>query len=472
MTDAGNRHENQNTARISRRKALTAGASALAGTRLAAAADSRQNPNYIPPAANPPRPWKDDAETWPPPGEPEKDYTPVFTPNGMTLPFEVREGVKVFHLTAEEVLHEAAPGLVTYCWGYNGRVTGPTIEVVEGDRVRIYVTNRLPIETSVHWHAIILPNGMDGVAGITQPAIPPGETWVYEFIFPDAGTFMYHPHFDNMTQEGMGMAGMIIVHPRNPEKRPDRDFAILLHEWSIEGGAMRPNPFEMSDFNVLTMNGRAAPGTYPLVAELGDHVRIRIGNLSAMDHHPIHLHGYAFTVTETDGGPIPESAQWPETTVLVHVGSTRTIELTADNPGDWIMHCHMTHHTMNQMGHTLPNMAGVKPGALDNKIRQLLPDYMTMGAQGMGNMRAMRMAVPENSIPMLGVKGQYGNTVIGSMFTMLKVREKTHGYDDPGWYQHPEGTVTYRASADQMRRDGIETGAVTQDSAKDGHGMS
>jgi hypothetical protein len=316
--------------------------------------------------------------------------------------------------------------------------------------------------TTIHWHAIILPNGMDGVAGITQPPIPPGETYVYEFIFPDAGTFMYHPHFDNMTQEGMGLTGMIVIHPRNPPRRPDRDFALMLHEWAIDVDTMRPNPFEMTDFNVLTINGRAAPGTYPLVAQLGDHVRIRFGNLSAMDHHPIHLHGYAFRITETDGGLIPESAQWPETTVLVHVGSTRTIELFADNPGDWIMHCHMTHHTMNQMGHDFPNMVGVETGELDQKIKRILPDYMTMGAKGMGPMAEMHMPVPDNSIPMLGIHGQYGRTVMGSMVTMLKVRERTNGYEDPGWYEHPEGTVSYRATDEQLQKDGISVPPSSQ----------
>ncbi len=447
---------------VPRRTALLAGLGAFAAPGILArthaatpASNPRRNPNYVPPASSPPRPWERASETWYAPGEPGKDYTPVFTPNGISLPFKVVDGVKVYHLVAEEIVHEVAQGLVVNAWGYNGRTTGPTIEAVQGDRVRIYVSNRLPIATTIHWHAIILPNGMDGVAGITQPAIPPGETYVYDFIFPDAGTFMYHPHFDNMTQEGMGLTGMIVVHPRNPARRPDRDFALMLHEWAIDVGTMRPNPFEMTDFNVLTINGRAAPGTYPLVAQLGDHVRIRLGNLSAMDHHPIHLHGYYFKITETDGGPIPENAQWPETTVLVHVGSTRTIELFADNPGDWIMHCHMTHHTMNQMGHDFPNMVGLETGDLDQKIKELLPDYMTMGPRGMGPMAKMRMTVPDNSIPMLGIHGQYGNTVLGSMVTMLKVRERTNGYEDPGWFDHPDGTVSYRATEDQMRYDGI-----------------
>lgn len=453
------------THRLSRRGFLQAGAAvAMAGATGRAGAGTpnidnpKQNPAFKPKSATPPRPWADEYSAWYPPGRPHDDYEPVFTPNGVTANYKLVNDVKVFHLIAEEIVHEVAPGLVVTCWGYNGRMPGPTIEVVEGDRVRIYVSNRLAAPTTIHWHAIILPCGMDGVAGLTQPAIPPGETFVYEFIFPDAGTFMYHPHFDNMTQEGMGMVGSIVVHPRGG-RRPDRDFVLMLHEWFIEGGTSRPDPFEMTDFNVLTINGKAGPATHPLVAELGDRVKIRIGNLSAMDHHPIHLHGYAFKITGTDGGRIPESAQWPETTVLVSVGQTRDLEFLADNPGDWIMHCHMTHHTMNQMGHDFPNMVGVDPGTVDEKIRKLIPGYMTMGAGGMASMASMQMPVPQNSIPMLGFQGQFGDTVLGGMVTVLKVREHAPTYDDPGWYDFPEGTVSYRASAEQMDRDGIESPA-------------
>jgi FtsP/CotA-like multicopper oxidase with cupredoxin domain len=406
--------------------------------------------------STPKRPWRDIQQKDYQPGEPSRDYRPVFAPNGATLPFRIVDGVKVFHLIAEPIDHEVVDGLTIKAWGYNGRTPGPVIEAVQGDRVRIYVTNRLPVHTSVHWHAIILPNGMDGVGNITQPTIKSGETFRYEFTFPDHGTFMYHPHVDNMTQEGMGMHGIIVIHPREPEGLlPDRDFAIMLHEWFIDVGTSRPNPLEMTDFNVLTMNGRAHPGTYPLVAQLGDRVRIRFGNLSAMDHHPIHLHGYAFKVTETDGGPIPKEAQWPETTVLVHVGSTRTVEFEADNPGDWIMHCHMTHHTMLQMGHGFPNMVGVEMCDLDKKMKRLLPGYMTMGQRGMMPMRSMDMPVPENSVPMLGLRGQFGPTVVGSMATVLKVREQTDGYKDPGWYNFPDGTVARKAHPRELHADVI-----------------
>jgi FtsP/CotA-like multicopper oxidase with cupredoxin domain len=399
------------------------------------------------------------------PGQAGKDYTPVVTPNGVALPWKLVDGVKVFHLIAEEVDHEFAPGLKARCWGYNGRTPGPTIEAVEGDRVRIYVTNKLPEPTTVHWHGVLLPNGMDGVSGVTQKPIGPGETFKYEFTLRQHGTHMYHPHYDEMTQMALGMMGLFVIHPREPSgPRADRDFAIMLSEWKITPGTSRPNPNEMTDFNVFTMNSKAFPGTEPLVVKRGQRVRIRLGNLGAMDHHPIHLHGHRFVVTETDGGEVPLPARRPEATVLVPVGTTRTIEFVADAPGDWVLHCHMTHHVMNQMGHDVPNLIGVRSGGLDEKVRRLLPEYMTMGESGMGEMAAMGMAVPRNSIPMVGGPGPFGTIDMGGMFTVLKVREGIGNYEDPGWYRHPEATVARRASEEEMRRDGI--GGVRQNETK------
>jgi FtsP/CotA-like multicopper oxidase with cupredoxin domain len=388
---------------------------------------------------------------------PGRGYQPVVVPNGEKLPWKVVDGVKVFHLVAEEVDHEFAPGLRARCWGYNGRVHGPAIEAVEGDRVRFYVTNRLKAETTIHWHGVLLPSGMDGVGGLSHKPIPPGQTYKYEFTLRQAGTAMYHAHHDEMTQIAMGLAGLFIIHPRRPQgPRIDRDFAILLHEWRIDVGSSRPNPNEMIEFNLLTMNARAFPGTAPLVVRKGERVRIRFGNASPMDHHPIHLHGYHFLITETDGGVIPAAGQWPESTVLVPVGSTRTIEFVADVPGDWALHCHMTHHVMNQMGHGFPNMVGVEPGRLDERVRPLLPGYMTMGTTGMGEMGEMKMEVPPNSIPMVGGEGGHGYITMGGMFTVLKVREQLESYEDPGWYENPPGTLAIEATEAELRRDGIE----------------
>jgi len=387
-------------------------------------------------------------------------YKPVITPNGVTLPWKMVDGVKIFHLIAEPVTHEFSPGLVAECWGYNGRVHGPTIEAVEGDRVRIYVTNRLNAPTSVHWHGILLPSGMDGVGGVSQRAIPPGETFKYEYTLNQHGTFMYHSHHDEMTQMQLGMMGIFVVHPQNPSSPPpDRDYAIMLSEWKIEVGARRPDPNEMTDFNVFTMNARSFPGTQSLVAQAGERVRIRVANLSTMSHHAIHLHGHNFKVVATDGGEISEAGQWPETTVHMPTGSTRTIEFTAIE-GDWVMHCHMLHHVMTQMGHEFGNVIGIDTTGLNEKINNLVPGYMAMGQDGMGDMGAMGMQNPPNSLPMVGAQGQHDYITMGGMFTIVKVREKLEGDADPGWYQSPPGTLADVASDEELRRDGIAAAAA------------
>ncbi len=369
-------------------------------------------------------------------------YTPVVTPNGAMLPWKMENGVKVFHLIAEPVQHEIAPGMVINAWGYNGRTPGPTIEAVEGDRVRILVTNKLKEHTSVHWHGVILPNGMDGVGGLNQRQIQPGETAVYEFTLRQHGTQMYHPHADEMVQIALGMMGFFIIHPKEPERpRVDRDFAIFLHEWFVEPGTSTPNPNIMTDFNLFTFNSRAFPGTAPLVVRQGDRVRIRIANIS-MDSHPIHFHGHTFKITGTDGGPIPPAAQWPETTVNVQPGSTRDIVFIADNPGDWALHCHKSHHTMNPMAHEIPNVLGVNQEGVEAQVQELVPGYMAMGEHGMADMAHMHMGLPRNTLPMMTGGGPFGPVEMGGMFTVVKIRKNLRNYnEDPGWYAQPGGTA-------------------------------
>jgi FtsP/CotA-like multicopper oxidase with cupredoxin domain len=381
-----------------------------------------------------------------------RPYNPVVTLNGWSLPWRMRDGVKEFHIVAEPVVREIAPGMKANLWGYNGSTPGPVLEATEGDRVRIYVTNALPEATSIHWHGILTPNGMDGVAGLTQAAIAPGKTFRYEFAFDRAGTFMYHPHADEMTQIALGMMGMIVVHAKT--ERPARDYALFSHEWKIPIGTRRADPLAMNDFNVLTFNGKAFPATEALVAETGDLVRIRLANLGPMEHHPIHLHGHFFELVGTDGGPIPPSARIPETTILVPVGTTRTIEFVARAPGDWPIHCHMTHHAMNQMGHDVANLIGADTAGLDAKLSQVVPGYMTMGARGMGEMVTMPMPQPANSISMVGGKGPHGAIDMGGMFTLLKIRDTLSG--DPGWYAAPADTVAAEATPAELARDGID----------------
>ena len=371
------------------------------------------------------------------------NYRPVVTPNGTTLPWVMKGGVKEFHLTAEPVKREFAPGMIVNCWGYNGLTPGPTIEAVEGDRVRILVTNKLAESTTVHWHGVLLPNGMDGVGGVTQKHIPPGETYAYEFTLRQHGVQMYHPHSDEMIQMAMGMQGFFVIHPKEGYPEPvNRHFLIFLQEWAIPAGTSTPNPNVMTDFDLFTFNSRVWPGTDPLIAKLGDRVRVSLANLS-MDSHPIHFHGHRWWVVETDGGQLPKTAWWPETTMNVPPGTTRTVEFVADNPGDWAFHCHKNHHAMNAMSHEIPNVIGVDQKGVAQKISKLVPGYMAMGESGMGNMVEMAgmMPGPKNTLPMMIGTGQFGPIDMGGMFTILKVRDGITNYDDPGWYQNPPGTV-------------------------------
>ena len=412
-----------------------------AGTVLGATAISRAGAATLPEA-----PIQTSAATQPPLAPPDgRPYNPVVTLNGWTLPWRSRDGWKEFHLIAEPVEREIAPGMIARLWGYNGQSPGPTIECVEGDKIRIFVTNRLPEHTSIHWHGILLPNGMDGVGGLNQPQIKPGKTFVYEFEMKKSGTFMYHPHADEMVQMAMGMMGFIVVHPKDPALyRVDRDFVFLINAYDIDPGSFTPKISTMLDFNLWTWNSRAFPGIDPFVVRMGDRVRIRMGNLT-MTNHPIHMHGYDFEVTCTDGGWVPKSARWPETTIDMAVGQMRAYEFDAIYPGDWAIHCHKSHHTMGPMGHDVPTMIGVDHRGVAEKILKLVPDYMSMGDRGMADMAEMQMPIPDNTLPMMTGQGPFGAIEMGGMFTTVKVREglARNDYRDPGWYDHPKGTVSF-----------------------------
>ena len=380
----------------------------FSGAATAVVAASAASVSRVALAALPEAPSQSSADTaaplTPSSGRP---YQPVVTLNGWTLPWRMNAGVKEFHLVAEPVVREVAPGFMVNMWGYNGQSPGPTIEVVEGDRVRIFVTNRLPEHTSVHWHGQRLPSGMDGVAGLTQPHIPAGKTFVYEFTARRPGTFMYHPHADEMVQLAMGMMGLWITHPkaRHPLiAEVQRDYAFLLSAYDVEPGSLTPKVNTMTDFNIWTFNSRVFPAIDPLVARQGDRVRIRVGNLT-MTNHPIHIHGHEFEITGTDGGPTPKAARWPEVTTDVAVGQMRQLEFIADEPGDWALHCHKSHHTMG----------------------------------------AMEMPLPDNTFPMMTGTGPYGPIEMGGMFTTFKVRadQAAGDYRDPGDYQQPPGTQAY-----------------------------
>ncbi len=271
---------------------------------------------------------------------------PVQMPDLPKLPFKMVDGVKEFHLIAEVVETELMPGRPMTAWGYNGSIPGPTMEVNQGDRVRVIVENRLPEMTAMHWHGFEVPMEMDGSVGLGQDPIPPGGTFVYEWTLNQHGTFFYHSHF--AMQEMMGMIGMFIMHPKVPyEPRVDRDFGLVLQEWALLPNNQVPNTLSM-EFNWLTFNGKAGPDCTPMIVKQGERVRIRMFNIG-MDHHPIHIHGAQFVVTGTEGGRIPQH-QWHDmNTVIVGVAQARNIEFEAKYLGDWMLHCHLPHHMMNQM---------------------------------------------------------------------------------------------------------------------------
>lgn len=285
----------------------------------------------------------------------------VQTPDIADLPFTVDGGVKVFHLVAEPVKQQLAPNKTVDLWGFNGSAPGPTIQVTQGDRVRLIVDNHLPEPMSMHWHGFEIPMSMDGSPGLSQQPIKPGGRFVYEFTLHQAGTYFYHSHM--AMQEMLGSLGAFIMHPKIPcEPRVDQDFVVLLQEYAVLPNSTVPNTMNM-EFNWLVINGKAGPATTPLVVRLGDRVRIRMINLG-MDHHPIHLHGHTFLVTGTEGGRIPQAAWIPGNTVLVGVAQARDVEFVANNPGDWMFHCHLPHHMMNQMSSNVGPMTRLGHGML------------------------------------------------------------------------------------------------------------
>jgi len=284
---------------------------------------------------------------------------PVTTLDVGDLPFTIDNGVKVFHLVAEPVKQTVVPGRTFDLWGFNGSAPGPTIHANEGDRVRILFDNHLPEATGIHWHGLELPIEMDGVPGVGQKPVMPGERFVYEFSLHQNGTFFYHPHM--AMQEMVGMLGGFIIYPRTPyTPHVDRDYLIALQEYAVLPNSTIPNSMSM-EYNWLTFNGKSGPASTPLIVRQGERVRLRLINMG-MDHHPIHLHGFTFWETGREGARQQETAWTRGNTTLVGVAQARDIEFAADRLGDWMLHCHLPHHMMNQMSSNVGPMTRVGHG--------------------------------------------------------------------------------------------------------------
>ena len=277
------------------------------------------------------------------------------TTGGQPLAYREENGIKIFELTARAVQWPILEGVSVTAYTYNGTVPGPMVRVSEGDQVRFVFKNDLDEPTTIHWHGIEVPNAMDGVPGMTQDPIQPGETFIYEFTAKPAGTFMYHSHFEGDIQVSAGLYAPFIIEPKAPTSRPDVDVTLMISEWLLRGGhTYAAMPMSGMEPNYFTLNGKAFPATQTINVKKGQLVRLRLIGIGQFIH-PMHLHGMPFKIVATDGHPVPEAAQLTKDTVSVAPGERYDIEFVATEPGQWMLHCHILHHTTND---------NVEPGGL------------------------------------------------------------------------------------------------------------
>jgi plastocyanin len=291
-------------------------------------------------------------------------------------PSAAAAGIREIELTAQETDWELFPGTKVKAWTYNGTLPGPELRVTEGDLVRVTLRNALPVPTALHFHGIDLPNAMDGVPGLTQDAVPPGGSFVYEFIATNPGTRWYHSHQDAEVQGPLGLYGPMIVEPKAPEPvQYDREYTYVLSEWALAltpavalGEASLPTSgpgaphAKQLDFDLFLMNGKAHDSIPPLQLKQGERVRIRLTNAGQLVH-TIHSHGHSFKIVATDGNLVPAAAQLTKDSVTLGPSERVDLELRAVNPGIWMFHCHMEHHMANGMMTTI-RYEGVQPPVL------------------------------------------------------------------------------------------------------------
>ena len=259
-------------------------------------------------------------------------------------------GVKVFELDASVIRWHILPHTEVMAYAFNRQVPGPRIRVTQGDRIRINVSNHLPESTTVHWHGLIVPNAMDGPAHVTQEPIPPGGDFSYEFTTLQAGTYFYHSHSNADRQQGLGLYGALIIDPRDSSSAPaaDLEYTIQLQEWLEREGYTYPAMIMEGGLpNFFTINGKAYPATETIRMKVGQRLRLRFIGSSNNFIHPMHVHGGPFRIVETDGNPVPESAQLEKDVVNVGPGERYVVIWPARVPGKWLIHCHILHHTTN-----------------------------------------------------------------------------------------------------------------------------
>jgi FtsP/CotA-like multicopper oxidase with cupredoxin domain len=259
-------------------------------------------------------------------------------------------GVKVFDLETSVIRWAILPGITVDAYAFNSQVPGPRLHFREGDRVRINVTNRLPETTTVHWHGLILPNVMDGPAHITQEPIENGDVYRYEFTAVQSGTYLYHTHDHVDRQQALGLYGAMIIDPRDEDAslRTDHEYTLLLQEWLLREGLTYPAmPMDGAQPNYFTINGRAFPATDTIPMRVGETLKVRFVGSNNGFIHPMHIHGGPFTVVAIDGLTLQRSARYDADTINVGPGQRFDVIWKARNPGKWLIHCHIGHHTTN-----------------------------------------------------------------------------------------------------------------------------
>ncbi|SFE02600.1 Multicopper oxidase with three cupredoxin domains (includes cell division protein FtsP and spore coat protein CotA) [Paenibacillus catalpae] len=288
------------------------------------------------------------------------------TTNAQTEKTAVLTG-KEFNLVATQSNQEIAPGKTLPVWTFNNSVPGPQIRVKQGDRIKINLKNELPEPVTIHWHGVPVPNNMDGIPGVTQNAVQPGQTYTYEFIADVPGTYWYHSHQDSVNQLDRGLYGSFIVLGTNEEKA-DRDYTLMLDEWISSGMGMSDMNMsgmdhsgmnmndgsssnmndemssmsmgdDMSMYDLFSINGKSGSLVDQLPVKRGEKVRLRLINAGYLSHQ-IHLHGHEFKVIATDGQPINNPGILKDNLVSIAPGERYDIEFVANNPGQWLIEDH------------------------------------------------------------------------------------------------------------------------------------
>jgi FtsP/CotA-like multicopper oxidase with cupredoxin domain len=269
---------------------------------------------------------------------------------GRPLEPRLENGVKNFDIDASIIEWQILPGVKVDAYAFNGQVPGPLIRVQQGDMVRVNVTNHLPDTTTVHWHGLILPNAMDGPAKITQDPIANGAVYHYEFRAGQAGTFFYHSHDHVDRQQALGLYGAFIIDPKTPDSSlaADHEYTLQVQEWLFREGLTYPAmPMDGAQPNYFTINGRSYPATETIKMRVGETLKVRFIGSSNGFIHPMHIHGGPFLVVARDGETLQPSARYLADTVNLGPGQRYDVIWTAHNPGKWLIHCHIGHHTTN-----------------------------------------------------------------------------------------------------------------------------